>query len=261
MRTFRNNKNVVVTAVASAAFVVTISSCVRDQQSPGYEYMPDMYRSPAIEAYVDYGLIRDTMRSEFVNQMSARLPAEGTVPVSDNIINDMPYPFPNTFEGYEAAGELLKSPLKEDAATIERGKVLYETFCDHCHGGSGKGDGPVIDHGHPPPPAYDGPLKNLPEGKMFHVVTYGKGMMGPHDMLLTKTERWEVVAYVKVLQGTLEMPTDTAEAAEDAGPADMQEHPNTGKDETTIHADEKPNERTTKAEPVETMEDTEPTKN
>ena len=42
--------------VPIAAFVVAMSGCVTDENSPGLEYMPDMYRSPAVEAYVDYGM-------------------------------------------------------------------------------------------------------------------------------------------------------------------------------------------------------------
>ena len=36
-------------------FVIGLTACTTDPNSPGVEYMPDMYRSPAIEAYVDYG--------------------------------------------------------------------------------------------------------------------------------------------------------------------------------------------------------------
>ena len=34
---------------------ILLTACVTDPNSPGVEYMPDMYRSPAVEAYVDYG--------------------------------------------------------------------------------------------------------------------------------------------------------------------------------------------------------------
>jgi hypothetical protein len=34
--------------------VLLMASCGGDPNSPGVEYMPDMYRSPAMEAYVDY---------------------------------------------------------------------------------------------------------------------------------------------------------------------------------------------------------------
>ncbi|MFT3884235.1 MAG: cytochrome c [Flavobacteriales bacterium] len=87
---------------------------------------------------------------------------------------------------------------------MDKGKVIYGKFCVHCHGASGQGDGTVPQRSHgnfPPPPAYDGSqLKDLPEGKMFHTVTYGKGMMGSHAGQLNKEERWLVIQYVKYLQ-------------------------------------------------------------
>ena len=63
---------------------ITLSSCSKHPDSPGYEYMPDMYRSQAIEAYVDYGMVtdeeRDTTAERLKNTQSARIPAEGSIP-------------------------------------------------------------------------------------------------------------------------------------------------------------------------------------
>ena len=44
------------TVVAITLFVM--ASCVSNPDSSGLEYMPDMYRSPSIESYVDYGEVR-----------------------------------------------------------------------------------------------------------------------------------------------------------------------------------------------------------
>jgi len=195
--------------------VITLSSCTRDAQSPGYEYMPDMYRSPAIEAYVDYGEIRDTLHPELNQTISTRKPVEGTVPLTDIAMNDMPYNIPNTTEGYELAGEILKSPYPQSEEIIAQGMELYIDFCLQCHGASGQGDGPVITvGGHPAPQAYDAGLKDLPEGKMFHSITYGKGLMGAHASQLTKSQRWKIVAYIKTLQGNDTAEADTTEATE-----------------------------------------------
>jgi len=181
--------------------ILVLASCVNEENSPGYEYMPDMYRSPAVEAYVDYGEIRDTLRPELMQTMSVRKPASGTVPMTEQSINDMPYTIPNTIEGYELAGKSLKSPIEETEAVVEAGKKIYTNFCIQCHGKEGQGNGAVVTKGgHPAPGAYNGPLKDLPEGKMFHTLTYGKGVMGSHASQLTKLERWKVVAYVKELQ-------------------------------------------------------------
>lgn len=188
---------------ALVAILITagLTGCIRDEQSPGYEYMPDMYRSPAVEAYVDYGEIRDTVRYEYMHKLSARKPVEGTVAYSDNAMNDMPYLIPNTFEGYEEAGTKVRSPLESTEEIVNEGKKIYSNFCIQCHGKEGQGNGPVVENGgHPAPQPFNKGLKDLPEGKMFHTLTYGKGAMGSHASQLTKEERWTVVAYVKTLQ-------------------------------------------------------------
>jgi mono/diheme cytochrome c family protein len=125
----------------------------------------------------------------------------------------MPYAYANTSEGYEAAGANLLSPIETAKRSIEAGAVLYTKFCMHCHGETGQGDGGVVTNGgFPPPPAYNGAaLKNLPEGKMFHSITYGKGQMGSHSSQLSKEDRWKIVQYVKVLQNDGVSPFDEVE--------------------------------------------------
>jgi mono/diheme cytochrome c family protein len=196
-------------ALSSLAAIALLASCSRDPNSPGVEYMPDMYRSPAIEAYVDYGQDpyhrSEELAREQRNRPSARKPVEGTIAFSmegEKAQFNMPYAYPNSPEGYEAAGAQLKSPIAMTPATVDHGKALYEKFCMHCHGGTGQGDGPVVANGnYPAPGSYTGPLKDLPEGKIFHVLVYGKNVaMGPHASLLSKEERWHVTHYVQYLQ-------------------------------------------------------------
>ena len=223
-------KKLVYTPALVLMAAALLSSCIQtNENSPGWEYMPDMYRSPAIEAYVDYGDVRDTLRPELMHRLSAMKPVPGTIPYSEVAMNDMPYPYPNTVEGYERAGAELKTPLNETKEVLERGAAIYNNFCVQCHGEAGEGNGKVVTLGnHPAPQAYNGPLKDLPEGKMFHTLTYGKGAMGSHASQLTKQERWEVVAYIKVLQrgGTLDNPTGEA-AADSTATAEVPQAPNT----------------------------------
>jgi mono/diheme cytochrome c family protein len=105
-------------------------------------------------------------------------------------------------EGYEGAGAELTSPFKKSAEVATEGKVIFEKMCMHCHGPKGEGNGTLIATGkYPQPPAYNGgALKNLTEGKMFHTITYGKGLMGSHASQLTKEDRWKVIQYVQELQ-------------------------------------------------------------
>ncbi|MGY6562307.1 MAG: c-type cytochrome [Luteibaculaceae bacterium] len=185
-----------------ACFALTAYSCSKDPNSPGYEYMPDMYRGPAVEAYVDYGVVKGKEIADLKATKSARYPATGTIPFVEDEAKGaflFPYPFENNFDGYEQAGREYKRPFEFDEAVLAKGKRLYENFCQQCHGKEGAGDGPTVTAGgYPAPPAYTERL--IPEGKMFHTITYGKGVMGPHASLLTKQERWEVISYVIHLQ-------------------------------------------------------------
>ncbi len=185
----------------SAALVIvvaTMTGCSESNpNSPGVEYMPDMYRSPAIEAYVDYGVVGDDVKPDSLVGISARKPVNGTIPRGFT-----PYPYPNTFDGYEAAGLNLKNPYPFSEERLANGKEVYGMFCKHCHGDKGDGQGSIVAAGKfPPPPAYNGALKDLPEGKMYHTLQYGKGLMGSHASQLTQEERWNVVYYVQKLQG------------------------------------------------------------
>lgn len=202
------------------AVVALLASCGKDPNSPGIEYMPDMYRSPAIEAYVDYGQdpwkVGDSLAVVQRNTPSAMKPVAGTISQDRNGVsmNSMPYPFPNTTEGYEAAGVELSSPIATTEANIAKGEVLYNRYCVHCHGDKGDGMGKIAQNGHIEGiPSYSGKLVDLPVGKMYHTLTYGKGLMGSHASQLSALERWEVIEYVKVLQGTSVLEGESAPAA------------------------------------------------
>lgn len=192
-----------------ASLALLIVSCGKsDPNSPGVEYMPDMYRSPSVEVYVDY---------ENPDAISVKEPVNGTIVFTEDEENEMfnyPYPYANTFEDYERAGLEVKSPIAMTEETVAQGKVIFEQFCVHCHGKTGQGDGAVPTNSqYPPPPAYDGAsLKSLPEGKMFHTLTYGKNMMGSHASQLNKKDRWTVIQYVKYLQNGGKMTADVADA-------------------------------------------------
>ena len=193
--------------------VVGLAACTTDPNSPGLEYMPDMYRSPAIEAYVDYGQEPYEVGEEVAraqrNTPSSRKPVPGTIPFrgEDQLAFALPYAFAQTVDDYERAGLELTSPLLTNQANIEAGQKVYVAMCTQCHGTEGKGDGALSRNGHIAGiPSYADKLKELPEGKMYHTLTWGKGLMGSHASQLSQRQRWEVIEYIKVLQQGGEMP-------------------------------------------------------
>lgn len=169
--------------------LIVLQSCKSDN-GPGFEYMPDMYRSPSLETYAETDLT--------AHGSTALQPVEGTIPVGF-----VPYAYPNTAEGYAAAGENLKNPIAFNEDVLAEGKAVFTKMCIQCHGKAGKGDGTVASNPRwpGPPPAYDSPaLKDLPEGKIFHSIHYGKGLMGSHASLIVQEDRWKLVHYVQYLQ-------------------------------------------------------------
>lgn len=190
----------VVCSALTGLLLAGFSSCgKRDANSPGVEFMPDMYRSPSLEYYQTHTVDGDTLQN-------AMKPVKGSI-----ARGYMPYAYANTPEGYESAGLNLKNPLTEKSREVyeAEGEVLYGKFCVHCHGATGAGDGKVGGKLPGPPPAYNGTLKNLPEGKIFHTLTYGKGSMGSHASQLTQEERWKLVYFVQKLQGPKEVAVDS----------------------------------------------------
>lgn len=168
-----------------------IVGCGAGGDYTGIEYMPDMKHSRALETYVSSAV--------FADGKAAQLPVKGTI-----ARGFLPYNYENTSEDYERAGVEVRSPFNniEHGDALANGKNLYNIYCAVCHGKTGKADGALIENGkYPPPPSYfRSDILELPEGKMFHSITYGKNLMGDYSSQLSQEERWQVVSYIKDMQ-------------------------------------------------------------
>lgn len=214
-------------AIASIALVaistLMLSSCTADADSSGLEYMPDMYRSPAIEPYVDYGEIRGRENIDAKMKISALVPPSGTVPYygtdSSTVALMLPYfrkasmAFRETHGLYGAELTIADeytlaladvNPYKltpeNTEEVLKTGKTLYTSMCQHCHGEKGDGNGPMVASGaYAGVPAYTDRTA-LSDGQMFYSIYYGKGSMGSHSSQLNKKEIWTLVHYIRKFQ-------------------------------------------------------------
>jgi mono/diheme cytochrome c family protein len=174
-------------AAAIVLVAVTQAGCEMNSSRPGLEYMPDMAASIPYDSFAPNPVTR--------SGSTLQPPVPGTV-----ARGFLPLPYASTAEDAERAGRALHSPLPPGGASEADGRALYETFCLVCHGRSGEGDGPLVPK-IPNPPSYRSDVvRELPEGRLFHIITYGSGRMPSYAAQLSRTERWEVVRYVQTLQ-------------------------------------------------------------
>ncbi|MCW5911872.1 MAG: cytochrome c [Cyclobacteriaceae bacterium] len=194
------------------AAALLLAGCKAGGDYQGMEYAPNMYHSVAYEPLTqitdeNYGVwvnSLDNGRGEYYNTnkfnpfgMNMRLPAPNTVRRTDN--GWLPYRGANDTTGLRLANRLV-NPLQETPALLEQGKLLYDINCKHCHGAKGAGDGKVADK-YPGVANLTGDaIKGVTEGHIFHVITYGKGLMGAHGSQVSEEDRWKIARYVKQLQ-------------------------------------------------------------
>jgi hypothetical protein len=167
---------------------ILVASC-HNNLAPNYQYFPNMYQSIGYETYSE--------SNAFKNGKEGQLPASGTISRGFEV-----YEYENTTEGYDLAKANLKSPLDSLDRNSGEGKELYEIYCISCHGAAGNGKGVLVERekflG---VPSYKD--REITEGNVFHVVTYGLNSMGSHANQIDAHERWLVADYVLKLKSQL----------------------------------------------------------
>jgi mono/diheme cytochrome c family protein len=160
-----------------------------DRTQRNFELFPDMVHSVAFDAF--------SPNPNFSDGMTLRTPPRGTI-----ARGQMPLRFEGTPADAIRAGVELANPLgPADQAALRRGAEVYGTFCRTCHGPTGLGDGPVTLRGVSAPPSLLAPhARDLKDGQIFHILTYGQNNMASYASQLSADDRWRAVLHVRALQ-------------------------------------------------------------
>jgi mono/diheme cytochrome c family protein len=172
--------------ITAFAAILILASCTRDRSKPNIQYMPDMYVSVPYEPYGINSIMRDSM--------AAQTPPEGTI-----ARGKMPFAYDSSFDAYNIAKDSLHSPLAVNSFNLDKGKHLFNIYCAICHGEEGDGQGNLVKRQKffGVPHFKD---RDITEGTIYHVIYYGRGLMGSHASQLTEKERWQEVQYVQKLK-------------------------------------------------------------
>lgn len=186
--------------------------CNNGPNDTGTQYAPQMYDDPSYEPLkqVEYNEVNP-------NRMNMRVPAQNTIPRGKL---DYYTHIPKNDSLNQA--DALVNPFKANEQVLAEGQVLYESFCQHCHGAEGRGDGLVGQKFKGVANLQSDALKGASMGHIYHVITNGKGRMLPHGSQVNPEERWKITLYVKnTLQGAGEPATEVnSEAATEAASSD-----------------------------------------
>jgi mono/diheme cytochrome c family protein len=167
--------------------LMVMISCDRTRSTTGWDYMPDMYYSNAYESY--------TPNPNFDDQLTMRMPVEGTVPM-----DMVPYPWKKTDEDRISAGEALVNPWEATAENLTRGEAAYGIYCISCHGEKGDGQGFLFtSKKYPFPPAslINEKVTALRDGEIYHSITVGYGIMGAHGGMIRQDDRWKIILHIR----------------------------------------------------------------
>lgn len=179
-------------------------------ERPPFRVFPDMDEQDKVKG--------QKPSSFFSDGHGARLPVPGTIPNSgdDGVFSvefgegRTGYYYTGLTEGYFGNG--MPSELELTADKIEsflaRGQDRFGIYCAICHGEAGDGQGMVARLG------LNG-VRNLheagfqadayPDGKIYDVITNGKGLMGAYGMNIPVEDRWAIVSYMRAMQEAREV--------------------------------------------------------
>ena len=94
----------------------------------------------------------------------------------------------------------LTNPLKNIAVASRKGKIIFNAQCFTCHGTDGKGDGPAAVSLNPKPANLTSVrVQKQSDGAIFWKITTGNSPMPSFKYGLSKTQRWELVDFIRAL--------------------------------------------------------------
>ena len=100
----------------------------------------------------------------------------------------------------------LQNPVTADARSLHNGRMYYSINCAVCHGDLGKGNGPVTKYGAYVPPLVGASAEGRTDGYIWGMLRNGRGGMPSYNRI-EEMDRWDVVNYVRGLQGKYQVAT------------------------------------------------------
>jgi len=163
-----------------------LAGCDDDPGQTNFEYMPDMVGSVAYDSF--------DPNPNTPDGRTLMKPPAGSIPRGYR-----PFHYGPGDAEAARAGRELTNPLPDVEPVRARGAVAFARWCSPCHGTEGLGDGLVARKFPRPPSLVAEHARGLPDGRIFHIITYGQGVMPAYGQQVSASDRWKIVRHVRQL--------------------------------------------------------------
>lgn len=153
-------------------------------------WFTDFKEQPKIDPWESQA---DTIPMRGNPQMS--VPVTGTFVAGFQVSHQ---PLPATIDSMSG----IANPTPPSDSSLANGHKYYQINCAVCHGDRGMGDGPATKYGMPGINLTMDFTKNRTDGYIYGMMRNGRGLMPTYDRI-EEMDRWDVVNYVRGLQGKL----------------------------------------------------------
>jgi mono/diheme cytochrome c family protein len=153
------------------------------------EWFTDFKRQPSISTWEQ---VKDSTSASRGNpQMS--VPTGGTAMAGYQVSYGA---LPGTIDSMAS----IPNPTPATDSSLANGRKYFQINCAVCHGDRAMGDGPVTKYGMPGINLTTDMTKARTDGYIFGMIRNGRGLMPSYNRI-EEMDRWDVVNYVRALQG------------------------------------------------------------
>ena len=169
----------------------------------GCEWFTDFKRQPSIVTW------------EVLSAKDSTKPSRGnpqySVPVTGTAVAGFQVSYaqlPGTIDSMAS----IPNPTPVSDSSLANGRKYFQINCSPCHGVKAMGDGPATAFGMPGINLTGDVTKARTDGYIFGMIRNGRGLMPTYNRIEEK-DRWDVVNYLRGLQGKLSQTVPTGPLA------------------------------------------------
>ncbi|HYN81600.1 MAG TPA: cytochrome c [Gemmatimonadaceae bacterium] len=170
--------------IAAAPMVLAMGGC---------EWFTEFKRTPSLWTW-EVVSARDSLKPSRGNPQGS-VPVTGTAMAGFQVSHAA---LPATIDSM--AG--IPNPVAVSEESLVNGRKYYQINCAVCHGDKGMGDGPATKFGMPGISLVMDITKGRSDGYIYGMIRNGRGLMPSYNRI-EEPERWDVVNYLRGLQGAL----------------------------------------------------------